>query len=234
MRIMTRNVIEENTSITMTNEDVNYPIEALYSNILEEIVQASGNNTLFTISFDEDKIIDSIFFGFHNASNVTFVFKDSGGGILDTVVFTNPEVNAKEYITQLTIVRSIEVTLTTGETYLLIGNISCGQYTQLHNIRLPMLVEHIDTSIFAQTNGAQFLYRTGITVQSFNVDCDKITDSWFDNFKDAYAYVHKGKTWWMDRTEEQDKQIFGAFDANYHSTRVNTLTDLSFSFKEGR
>ena len=234
MRILTRNIIAENSSIVMTNVDPNYVVTNIYSNMLEEIMQSSGNSTLITIAFSEDKIVDSIFFGYHNASNVTFVFKNSGGSTLDTVIFTNPTVYDKEYISKLTTVRSIEITLSTSETYLMIGSVSCGEYTQMHNVRLPMIVEHVDTSVFGQTYGGQFLYRTGITVQSFNVDCDKLTDEEFEEFEDAYAWVHKGKTWWMDRYEDLNKQIFCAFDANYHETRINELTDLSFSIKESR
>jgi len=234
MRILTRNIIEENSSISMTNVDTSFPVENVYSNMLEEIMQASTNSTLITISFDEDVTVNAIFFGFHNASNATFVFKDSSGITLSTISFVTPQIYEKQYISKLTTIRTIEITMNTTEAYLFIGNISCAEYTQLHNIRLPMTVEHIDTSMFSQTYGGQFLYRTGITLQSFNVDCDKITDAQLAEFEAAYAEVHKGKAWWMDRNEELDAQIFGAFDANYHTTRRNTLTDLSFSFKESR
>jgi len=234
MRIMTRNVIEENSSIVMTNIDPNYPIENVYSNMLEEIMQSSDSNTVITVAFDIDKIIDSIFFGYHNASNVTFVFKNSAGSTLGTEIFAFPQIYDKEYITKLSTVRSIEITMSTSEQYLFIGNIACGKYTQMYNVRVPMTVEHVDSSIFSQTNGGQFLYRTGITLQSFNVDCDKITDEQVAEFEAAYSYVHKGKTWWIDRTEDQDNQMLCAFDANYHTTRRSTLTDLSFSIKESR
>ncbi len=234
MRIATRNIIAENSSIVMTNTDPNYPVENVYSNMLEEVMQAAGNTTVITVSFNTDQVVDVIFFGFHNASTATFVFKDIGGSTLDTIVFTTPQVYAKDYINKLDTVRSIEITLSTSEAYLLIGNLFCGEYTQLHNMRLPMTVEHVDTSVFGQTYGGQFLYRTGITLQSFNVDCDKLPDDKLAEFELAYSKVHKGKTWWMDRNEELDTQIFVAFDANYHTTRRNELTDLSFSIKESR
>lgn len=234
MRIMTKNILEDNSTIVMTNVDVNYPIKNIYSNMLEEIAQASTSSTLITISFAVDKIVNAIFFGYHNASNATFVFKNSAGAILNTVIFSMPDVYTKQYISELTAVRSVEITLTTSEIYLFVGNISCGKYTQLYNVRVPMTIEHIDTSVFSQTNGGQFLYRTGITVQSFNVDCDNIEDEYVSEFKEAYANVHKGKIFWMDRNEDLNTQILGAFDANYHTTRINTLTDLSFSFKEAK
>ncbi|RLI54166.1 MAG: hypothetical protein DRP09_13775, partial [Candidatus Thorarchaeota archaeon] len=177
MRIMTKNIIEDNSTISMTNVYVNYPVENIYSNMLEEIAQSSSNSTVITINFTSDQSADSIFFGFHNASNITFVFKNSVGSTIGTETFVNPTVEDKLYFTKLTTIRAIEVTMTTGESTVFVGNISVGVYTQLYNIVLPMTVEHVDTSVFSQTNGAQFLYRTGVTVQSFNVDCDKITDA---------------------------------------------------------
>ena len=234
MRILARNVIEENSSISMTNSDTSYPVENVYSNMLEHIAQASGASTVVTIAFSEDKIVDSIFFGYHNASSVTFVFKNSGGSTLDTVVFTNPQVNAKEYIDELSTVRSIEITLTTSESVVYFGNLSCGVYTEIYNVRLPITVEHMDSSLFSQTSGGQFLTRPGFVLQSFTIECHKITDEQVLEFQSAWNYVHKGKTFWMDRTEDTEQQIFGAFTSNYTTTRIDELTELIVSFKEAK
>lgn len=234
MRILTNNIVANNTSISMTNSDINYPVENIYDNALEAKAQASTNTTAITAAFDTEQSINSIFFGFHNATVVTFVFKDSGGGTLDTVVFTNPIANAKEYIDELTNVRSIEITLSTAETYIFIGGIACGIYTEVYNVRLPIAVEHIDSSLWSQTSGGQFLFRTGFTLQGFTVDCAKISDEEVDAFMLAFSYVHKGKTFWLDRTEDQNKQIFCAFVSNIITVRIDEQTDLTFTIKEAK
>jgi hypothetical protein len=234
MRILTRNVIEENSSISMTNSDVSYPVANVYSNMLEEIAQSAGNNTDITINFSTDKTIDSIFFGYHNASSAIFVFKNSTGTTLDTIPFSFPNTNAKQYIDELTTVRSIEVSLVTTETNLYIGNIACGKYTEIYHVMLPITVEHMDSSLYSQTSAGQFLTRQGFILQSFAVECHKLTDEELAEFQAAFLYVHKGKTFWMDRTEDTEHQLFGAFDSNYLTTRIDELSELKFTFKEGK
>ena len=231
---MTRNIVEENSSLSMTNPDTNYPVENIHSNILEEIAQASSSSTIITVSFDEDKSANSVFFGYHNVSNAIFVFKDSGGVTLDTVSFSFPNENAKKYFTELDNIRIIEATLITSESIVYIGGIDCGMYTEIYNVMLPISVEHMDSSLYSQTSGGHFLYRAGFVLQSFAVECHKISDTELEEFQSAWAYVHKGKTFWMDRTEEQEKQIFGAFDSNYVTTRIDELSELKFSFKEAK
>lgn len=236
MRIMTNNIIQQNSAISMTNQDTNYPIENLYSNMLEEILQASDNTTTITVTLDEDFVVNSIFFGYHNVTSMTVVLKTAADATIDTIVFSSPEQFTALYVTERTNVAKLVITLTTTAIYVFMGNLSIGDYIQLHNVVVPFTVEHRDTSIFSQTDGGQVLFKTGITLQSFNVDCDKLSDETLLEFKEAYAFVHKGKCFWLDRYEDilTDEPVYGMFDASYHTTRKHTLTDLSFSFTEAK
>lgn len=233
MRILTRNILQKYTTLTMTNEDVNYSKDNFLNNMLEEYSKASSTSSTITLSFDKDVTVNSIFFGYHNASSIVFTFKDSIGSVLLTESFSTPDIYAKKYIEKITTIREIVIDLISTNN-VFIGNISCGEYTQLYNVALPITVEHKDTSVFSLTEGGQSLYRTGITLQSFNIDCVKITDDQVNSFETAYSYVHKGRTFWMDRNEDLDGQLFGIFDSNYRTTRVNTLTNLSLSFTEAK
>ena len=235
MRIMTNNIIANNSSILMTQPNTSYPVSNIYNNMLEDTAQAASGTTTITIIFDTDQIVDTILFGYHNAATVIFVFKDSSDQVIHTETFSYPQLYTKKYINKLTTVRKIEITLTTSEAYIFIGNIFCSNYVQMHNVRLPIDVEYTDTSVYEQTLGGQMLYREGITLQSFTVNCDKLTDAQIAEFKAAYDVVHQGKCWWMDRYEDLvDEPIYGAFSTNYHTIRINTLTNLSFAFKEAR
>jgi len=236
VKILTHNILEDNSTIVMTNADANYPVENIYSNMLEELAQANASSTVITIDFTADQIVDCLFLGMHNASSIIAVFKNSAAATLGTVTLTLPTVFEKRYIDTLTTVRSIEITLTAAVDEIFIGNFSCGEHTELHNVRQPMTVEHKDTSMFNQTLGGQTMYNTGITLQSFNVDLEKLTDTQVTAFKAAYAQVHKGKCFWLDRYNdiETEDAIYGIFDANFHTTRNRRLTDLSFSFTEAK
>jgi len=234
MRILTNNIIESHDGIGMTNSDINYPVENIYDNALEAICKASTGSSVITIAFASDQIVDSLFFGFHNLSSTVFVFKNSVGTVLDTVTFSSPASNAKEYIDELTTVRSIEITLTSSEVLAFIGGVSCGKYAEVYNVRLPIEVEYVDSSAYTQTSGGQFLYRTGFILQAFTVESMKIDDDQVDEFIAAFSYVHKGKTFWMDRTEDTEDQMFCAFVSNYLTTRINELTLLRFSVKEAK
>ena len=234
MRILVNNIIENNSSILMSNQDTNYPVENIYTNMLEEIAKSSSSSSTIVINFSEDQSIDSIFFGWHNANSVIFTFKNSSGSVLHTETFSTPKVYAKKYVAKMTDVRSIEVSITSSDGNIFIGNISLGLYTQIYNVKAPISVSHIDTSKFEQSNGGQALYREGITLESFNVNCFKLTDDQVADFKTAFSYVHKGKTFWMDRNEDLDTMTWGFFNKDFNTSRIDTLTSLSFSFMEAR
>jgi len=234
MRIMTRNIIEENSSISMTNADPNHPVERLYSNMLTEYAAPSGAISLITIAFAEDKIANSIFFGYHNLTDVDIVFKNSIGGTIGTVNLNYPELNMKYYMTELDTIRSIEITIETGEAIAFLGNFACGVYTQLGNVAKPRRVEYLDSTEFEQTTGGQSLYNLGTLVQSFNITLTKNTDTQLNAFIAAYMYVRKGKGYWLDRYEDivLRSPAYGIFSSNFSTEEVNDLTNINFTFTE--
>jgi hypothetical protein len=235
MRILTRNMIEENSSIAMTNPDGNYPVANIYANMLEDITQASAASSVITVTWAADISVDSFFLGYHNLSSITVVFKDSGGGVLSTTVIAFPGTEVKQYITELTTVRSVEISLVSAVSAAFLGGFSCGNYTQLHNVGKPIKIEHKDTSLFAQTDGGQVLFNTGIRLRGFPIAMNKLTEVQADAFIATYDYVHKGKGFWLDRHEDTTKKpMYAIFDSDISESEINEFTDLAISVMEAR
>ncbi len=238
---MTGNTLDRNglgdsdMGLSMTNLDPNYTAESLASNMLEDIVQSTGNTSLITANFENDKTIDAIFLGYHNLSVINFVFKDSASAVIATKSIAFPSPNHREYITSMNNVRYVEITIFSS-TIVFVGNISLATYTDIPNVVLPMRVSHPNTTLFDQTEGAQFLFRSGVSLKEFDVNCKGTTQNAFDAFVAAFNRVSLGQTWWMDRFEETTSRdpIFGAFTAGYTDSEVNTLVDFNFPFKEAR
>jgi len=236
MRILTKNIIEDNSSIVMTNADANYPVEALYSNMLEEITQASAGSTLITVGFAADQSVDSIFLGYHNASSITVVLLDQVDVILHTEVFSFPLQRARKYITLLTNVRKIEITINSSAGNVFIGGVMCGKYTQCNNISSPFNIDYLNTSVFEQTDGGQVLFREGLRLAAFNIVLNKNTDAQHDTFVAAYDQVLSGKTFWLDRNEDRELRLpmFGFFNGDLSTSEGNEFIDITTSFKEAR
>ena len=121
-------------------------------------------------------------------------------------------------------------------TYAYIGSISLGLYTQLYNIGSPINIEYVDNSNFVQTDGGQILYFTATRLKSFDVSLNKNEDEWIEALLVAYDYVHKGKTFWLDRNEDLSTRqpTFGIFASNINTIEGNEFIDASFSFLEAR
>lgn len=234
MRIMTRNIVEENSSISMTNVDNNHPVNNIYSNMLEEYAASTTPNTLITISFASDMIANSIFFGYHNLTDVTIVFKNSIGATIGTVALTYPELNMKHYMDNLDTIRSIEVTIESGEASAFIGNFSCGVYTQLYSVGKPRRINYIDSTEFEQTTGGQSLYNIGTLLKSFDVNLNKNTEAQEISFMSAYMYVRKGKGFWLDRYEDivLRSPLYGIFSSDIVTDEIDELTNINFTFTE--
>lgn len=236
MRVLTENLISESTILSMTNPDADYPVSQLYSNMLEEIIQAASSSSTITATFDSDQIVNSLFFGYHNMTSITVNFRNVSDSLLDSVIINYPEQSVKYYLTtQLTTVRKIEIIISSGDIVFL-GNFSCGVYTQLYNLEQPININYKITGKFEQTNGGQLLNRKGIRLANFNIILRKNTDEQHDTFFNAFDEVMLGKTFWLDRNEDISSRlpIFGAFDIEPSTNEYNQFIDISTSFLEGR
>ncbi len=235
MRLLTNNIIENASIMTMTNPDSNYPIENLISSMLEDIVKASTGTTTMTFLFDGEQEVDVFFIGYHNASNIVITFKDAVDTVLDSFTLEYPDMSIKKYIAKLTDVRQIKVELTSSDGNVFVGNIAAGVYTQCYNVNKPLRILFEDSSVFEQVDGGQTVYRKGTKLRSMDITLSKNTQQQADKFEEAYDHVGKGKPFWFDRYEHTDvPAIFGYFSSNHTTEEIDTLTTIRFSFREAK
>lgn len=237
MRILTRNLLEEADTLTMTNPNADYPVEQIYSNILEEMVLATDITTTITATYTSDQIVDCIFYGYLNFYNIVIVLRDATNDIIETINQNWPEQRGRLYTTQQrTNVRKIEIILYNSGANVFIGSVSVGAYTQLYNVLKPTRTKYKTTSKFEQTYGGQVLNRKGRRFANFDILMSQISEEYHDIFITAYDYVLTGKTFWLDRHEDLITRfpIFGIFDTEIQTSEQNERYDITISFLEAR
>ena len=219
----------------MTNADINFPVESLYSNYLEEIAQASGGATTITINFDTPQTMNSYFIGYHNLSNFIITLYDEFSAVLYTDTFTPDKQSIRKYITTVLNVARIELTLAASSAVFL-GSFSCGIFTQLYNIVVPFNIQYVNTSKFEQTDGGQVLHRVGRRLAAFDINLAKNTDEQAEAFEEAYDEVLSGKTFWLDRNEDLDSRqpMFVFFDGDLSTSDIDEFIDLTTSVREAK
>jgi hypothetical protein len=116
MKALYYNILQDYSTINMTNEDSNFPIENIFSTYLTMYTKTTADNTKITITFTADQTADCFFLGFSNmavASTIACVYKNGGGATIftDNLVKTSWYI-VKSYFTELTTIRSIEITIT--------------------------------------------------------------------------------------------------------------------------
>lgn len=235
MRALFYNLIQDAVSVSMTNANLNYPVESCYSSLLEEYVKATDSSSVVTVLFDEDKTIDTIAFGYHNLNNISFVFKNASASVLATESVSLPLLNDIVYITELTTVRSIEITVTSADSEVMFGNISCGVYTELPNFAKPQIT-YVDTGTYDTTDGGQVLSYKGTLLESYTIQLQRITKAEALAIRSAYSEIGKGITFWLDRLVEDDTALptFGCIVDDIVLYENNELVDLMMNFMEAR
>lgn len=233
MRILGNNLLKDASSIVATNQHANYTTEALYSNLLEEVLYFTASTSTITVTFATDQVIDMICLGYHNISTATLVFKDSLAGVLDTVVLTTPTVNMKEYLlAELVDVRTVEISVTGSDT-LFIGNISLGKYVQCYNVMKPMNISFYDTSENDVTDGGHVINYEGVLLKTFTIALGKVTEEQAEEFIELFASVKTGNTFWLDRHEDlEEEPLFGCFSTPLEYSEIYDFSTMSIEFRE--
>jgi hypothetical protein len=115
MKALLNPIVRNNSgTITATNASINYDPNNIKHPYIKKRVQAVANIQVITIPFSSAQSADCLFYGIHNLSGLTAVFKDSGGSTIDTIVVSTINDIGVEYFTQIDGIRSIELTITTA------------------------------------------------------------------------------------------------------------------------
>lgn len=91
MRILFDNILKDAHLVSLTAEDA-YPVRNLRSQFLRQIYRSSGSQDTIYLTFDNDQRIDSMFWGFTNASRLMIGLYDEGGSMIDVVYLEGQNV----------------------------------------------------------------------------------------------------------------------------------------------
>lgn len=205
MRILFKNLFEEAT-VLATNESLNYPVTNLIHPFLRKRFQSTTTTSLITATFTEDQTMDCFFYGFHNLTGLTAVYKDSGGGTLYTLVVSDIQDIGIEYFTALTTVRSVEITVT-GASGFRLGGIAGGVCFQMPDPLAAYDPGAQDNSDASESPDGQTLQNFVRPLREFDFGFRDQTGDLYKAVRDEYFAVGIGKPLFMDLYEEnRDKE----------------------------
>jgi len=113
------NILADYDTIAATNEDGNKPVTNIFSTYLSLLFGTTAGATVITITFTADQTANSFFLAYTDldvASTVSVVYKNAAAGIIftDNLATTGTGI-LKSYFTELTTIRSIEITITNND-----------------------------------------------------------------------------------------------------------------------
>lgn len=142
MRLLYDNKLKGATLLAETPNS-NYSVENLKSQFLRLKFKSLGISDIITITFEDDTPINSIFYGYSNASSMTAKLYSSASVLLKTVAIDCAHESGSAFFEQLT-VRWITIEASCPVTEdLYIGGIACG-VSQTTDDPLAAIVQTLD------------------------------------------------------------------------------------------
>lgn len=228
MRILFDPIIRNYSgSITATNASINYNPNNIKHPFLKKRIQGSTTSQVITIPFDEDQSADCFFYGVHNLSALSAVFKDSGGSTIDTVVVSSIYDIGVEYFTQIDGIRSIELTITTASTYVKLGGFEAGIFYQMPDFKNSWPKRIIDNSLAEESNGGQMTTDDITKRRAYVFDLVEITAAVSDEIITNYNLNGKRPVY-IDITEG-DRTVFAPIYARIEKPLSQEKNNRRFS-----
>lgn len=210
MRILFSNVFE-NASFLATNESFNYPVTNLAHPFLRKRFQSTSTSSVVTASFTSDQVMSCLFYGFHNFTSMTVVFKNSGGSTLLTLNITSPDDIGVEYFTALTTVRSVVFTIT-GTNGFYLGGVGGGACYSMPDPLAAYSPGDNDNSDFVETPDGQTLQNYITPLLEYEFGFRDQTGDIYKEVKERYRSVGVGKPLFIDLYEDnraKDTPLYG-------------------------
>jgi len=246
MRVLFDNLLNDDITLSATNENTNYPVERVYNNTLESKFKATSNVSVITAEFTEDKIVSSFAFGEHNIETVTITFYNSSDVSIgsyeyewDDIVFNAEYPTGIVYLnTPVSGVRKITFDIIGLTTPLYIGGLYTGQYYQMPYFSVNPTVSFPTTSDLESSDYGVGFEQDGETLEKFKCTFDGVE---FDEYDDVVLFlktIQINKPVYLDRWED-DSRFRALFCSNTTSAPElkkgeNGLyfSDFTLDFKE--
>lgn len=205
MKILFNNVFED-ASWSATNESLNYPVANLAHPFLRKRFQSTSTSSLVTASFGSDQTMSCLFYGYHNLTSLTVVFRNSGGGTLLTLNITSPEDIGVEDFTELTTVRSVEFTLN-GASGFFLGGVGAGSCYMMPDPLAAYEPGNEDNSDFSESPYGQTLQNFVEPLRELEYGFRDEEGTIYKEIDALYKSVGVGKPLYIDLYEDnRDKE----------------------------
>jgi hypothetical protein len=134
MRVSYNNLLKDAT-LSATNENLNRQVTNIIHNFLELAFYATGNNSIITAELNTTHDIDHVAFDYHNIDTMTIRFYNVFDVLITTETITVIDDCNFHYFDTVESVFSVQIEMTTLDSYLYVGGISIGEYFQLPNFQ---------------------------------------------------------------------------------------------------
>lgn len=235
MRVNFNNIFKD-AIITATNSSFNYLPSNLIHSFLRKRFQSTGVSSVITAAFTVDQTLNNFFYGFHNITSLTVVFKNSVSATLLTIPITSPEDIGVEYFTELTTVRSVEITIT-GPDPVYLGGIGGDSYYQMPDPLANYNPDNTDNSDVTESPFGQTLQNLITPLRSLEFGFKDIESETAKIIEGLYKSVGVGKPLFWDLYEDnRDKEapLYGKITSPLAFPYSPRRHDFSLSLLEAR
>lgn len=200
MRILFDGKVKLAETITATNSSINYPATNIGHPWLARRFQSTSTSSVITITLDDEYDIDCFFYGLHNLTALTAVFKNLGGSTIGTIVVSDINDIGREYFTAIPDVKSIELTISVSSGNAYIGGFEVGEYYQMPDIINNFPLGLRDPSLRRKSRGGQITGDKIRPLRNYNFKFREILKDQVDEMLENYITAGKEPIF-MDITE---------------------------------
>jgi hypothetical protein len=219
--------------LSATNGSSNYPVRNIQDRFLHRRFQNTTGASVITIAWLADISANCLFYAFHDLTVLSAVYKNSAGATLATITPSTINDVGVEYFTELTTVRSIEITITGN--YL--GGLATGVYYQMPDPLFDFSRPLIDNSYVSQNPSGQVLanYEEPLKAPAFSFR-DLLT-SIANDIRSEYITLGKGTPFYADFFESNRdfySPLYCFFTNEPGDQKNGRRIDYTISLREAR
>jgi hypothetical protein len=226
----------KNASVIATNQSLNYPVANITHPFLHKLFRSSTTTSLITATFTADQCCSCFFYAYHDITSMTVVYKNSGGGTLLTINVTAPEDIGIEYFTELTTVRSVEITVN-GASGFYIGKVGTGCCYEMPEPLANYDSDMTDNTVSAASPYGQILSNHIEPLEDLVYNFRELELETKNEIKSLYKGVGKNNPVFMDLYEDaRDKEppIYGYFTQPFKFKYVPRRYSFQIKIREAR
>lgn len=190
MKLLYKNLLFGAT-LSATNEDTSYPISnVVHKFLLKKFqVNTSFTNSVITCEFMEDKDINTIAIGYHNASSGTYSLYDSSDVLLSSGSLVLVDSTDMTYFTKVSGIRKVVLDISSTSDTLYIGGLSVGVplYFPYHNTN-PR-IDFVSRDVVNVTEGGQVTGKQTKRLRRYRAVLGTVTQTQFDEFLELYDEI---------------------------------------------